>query len=134
MINLFDLTGKTAVVVGGNGVLGSSMVKGLADQGAQVAVVGRNLETAEQVTKEVLERGGAAKAFQADVTSKESLENVAKEIEAWSGGWDILLNAPGTNSATPFFDIAEDEWDHIMDVNLKGIVLTTQVFAKRMIE
>ena len=49
MINLFDLTGKTAVVVGGNGVLGSSMVKGLADQGAQVAVVGRNLETAEQV-------------------------------------------------------------------------------------
>ncbi|WP_342504828.1 SDR family oxidoreductase [Sporosarcina sp. FSL K6-2383] len=134
MKNLFDLTGKTAVAVGGNGVLGSAMANGLADQGAQVAIVGRNLETAEKVAQEIVERGGIAKAFQADVVSKESLENVAKEIEAWSGGWDILLNAPGTNSPTPFFDIPEEEWDHIMDVNLKGIVLTTQVFAKRMIE
>ena len=51
MTNLFDLTGKTAVAIGGNGVLGSSMAKGLADQGAQVAIVGRNLETAEQVVQ-----------------------------------------------------------------------------------
>lgn len=134
MENLFDLTGKTAVAIGGNSVLGSSIVKGFAEQGAQVAVVGRNLETAEKVVQEIEATGGKAKAFQADVVSKESLENVAKEIEAWSGGWDILLNAPGTNSPTPFFDIAEEEWDNILDVNLKGIVLTTQVFAKRMID
>lgn len=134
MENLFDLTGKTAVAIGGNSVLGSSMVKGLAEQGAQVAVVGRNLETAEQVVQEIEATGGKAKAFQADVLSKESLESVAGEIEVWSGGWDILLNAPGTNSPTPFFDIEEEEWDHILDVNLKGIVLTTQVFAKKMIE
>ncbi len=134
MSNLFDLTGKTAVAIGGNSVLGSEMVKGLADQGAQVAVVGRNLETAEAVVKEIEEKGGKAKAFQADVVSKESLVNVAKEIEDWSGGWDILLNAPGTNSPTPFFELEEDEWDHILDVNLKGIMLTTQVFAERMIE
>lgn len=134
MENLFDLTGKTAVAIGGNSVLGSSMVKGLAEQGAQVAIVGRNMETAEKVTQEIIASGGVAKAFQADVISKESLINVAEKIEAWSGGWDILLNAPGTNSPTPFFDIEEDEWDHILDVNLKGIVLTTQVFAKRMID
>ena len=134
MKNLFNLTGKTVVAIGGNSVLGSSMVKGLAGQGAQIAVVGRNLETANKVSQEIIESGGVAKAFQADVISKVSLENVAKEIEAWSGGWDILLNAPGTNSPTPFFEIEEDEWDHILDVNLKGIVLTTQVFAKRMIE
>jgi NAD(P)-dependent dehydrogenase (short-subunit alcohol dehydrogenase family) len=134
MKNLFDLTGKTAVVVGGNGVLGSAMAKGLADHGAKVAIVGRNLETAEAVVKEIIENGGEAKAFQADVSSKDSLVQVANEIEQWSGGWDILLNAPGTNSPTPFFDLDMDEYDKIMDINLKGIVMTCQIFAKRMIE
>jgi NAD(P)-dependent dehydrogenase (short-subunit alcohol dehydrogenase family) len=134
MTNLFDLTGKTAVAIGGNGVLGSSMAKGLAEHGAKVAIVGRNLETAEQVVKEIVGNGGEAKAFSADVSSKDSLVHVANEIEQWSGGWDILLNAPGTNSPTPFFDLDMDEYDKIMDINLKGIVMTCQIFAKRMIE
>ena len=134
MKNLFDLTGKTAVAVGGNGVLGSAMAKGLADHGAKVAIVGRNLETAEAVVKEIIENGGEAKAFQADVSSRDSLVQVANEIEQWSGGWDILLNAPGTNSPTPFFELDMDEYDKIMDINLKGIVMTCQIFAKRMIE
>jgi NAD(P)-dependent dehydrogenase (short-subunit alcohol dehydrogenase family) len=134
MKNLFDLTGKTAVAVGGNGVLGSAMAKGLADHGAKVAIVGRNLETAEAVVREIIENGGEAKAFQADVSSKDSLVQAANEIEQWSGGWDILLNAPGTNSPTPFFDLDMDEYDKIMDINLKGIVMTCQIFAKRMIE
>lgn len=134
MTNLFDLTGKTAVAIGGNGVLGSAMAKGLAEHGAKVAIVGRNLETAEQVVKEIVENGGEAKAFSADVSSKDSLVQVAKDIEAWSGGWDILLNAPGTNSPTPFFDLDMDEYDKIMDINLKGIVMTCQIFAKRMME
>jgi NAD(P)-dependent dehydrogenase (short-subunit alcohol dehydrogenase family) len=134
MMNLFDLTGKTAVAIGGNGVLGSAMAKGLASHGAKVAIVGRKLETAEEVVKEIEANGGVAKAFTADVSSKESLIQVADEIEQWSGGWDILLNAPGTNSATPFFDLDMDEYDRIMDINLKGIVMTCQIFAKRMIE
>ncbi|MFK9095115.1 SDR family NAD(P)-dependent oxidoreductase, partial [Bacillus salipaludis] len=122
MANLFDLTGKTAVAIGGNGVLGSAMAKGLAEHGAKVAIVGRNLEKAEEVVKEIVNNGGEAKAFSADVSSKDSLVQVANEIEQWSGGWDILLNAPGTNSATPFFDLDMDEYDKIMDINLKGIV------------
>ncbi|MGG3449050.1 SDR family oxidoreductase [Domibacillus aminovorans] len=134
MNTLFDLTGKTAVAIGGNSVLGSSMAKGLANHGAKVAIVGRNLDKANEVVKEIEALGGIAKAFQADVVSKESLEASAAAIEEWSGGWDILLNAPGTNSATPFFDLDMDEWDKIMDVNLKGIVVTCQVFAKKMIE
>lgn len=134
MTNLFDLTGKTAIAVGGNSVLGGSIAKGLADQGAQVAIVGRNMEKAEKVTQEIIANGGTAKSFQGDVSSRDSVEKLAKEIDAWSGGWDILLNAPGKNSATPFFELDMDEWDDIMDVNLKGLVLTTQIFAKRMVE
>lgn len=134
MKNLFDLTGKTVVALGGNGVLGSSISKGLAEYGAQVAIVGRNMEKAEKVTKEIEADGGVAKAFQADVSSLESINKLAEEIEAWSGGWDIVLNAPGKNSPTPFLELEMEEWGDIMDVNLKGLVFTTQVFAKRMIE
>jgi len=134
MANLFDLTGKTAVAIGGNGVLGSAMAKGLAEHGARVAIVGRNLEKAEAVVKEIIESGGEAKAFQADVSSRESLIKVADEIDQWSGGCDILLNAPGTNSSTPFLELEMDEYDKIMEINLKGIVLACQIFAKRMIE
>jgi NAD(P)-dependent dehydrogenase (short-subunit alcohol dehydrogenase family) len=134
MANLFDLTGKTAVAIGGNGVLGSAMAKGLAEHGARVAIVGRNLEKAEAVVKEITASGGEAKAFQADVSSRESLIQVADEIDQWSGGCDILLNAPGTNSSTPFLELEMDEYDQIMDINLKGIVLACQIFAKWMIE
>ncbi|MCP8970518.1 SDR family oxidoreductase [Ectobacillus ponti] len=134
MTQLFDLTGKTAVAIGGNSVLGSSMAKGLAAHGAKVAIVGRNLEKAQQVAAEIEENGGIAKAFQADVSTRADLVRVADEIDAWSGGCDVLLNAPGKNSATPFFELEMEEWDDIMDVNLKGIVQTCQIFAKRMIE
>jgi len=134
MSHLFDLTGKTAVAFGGNSVLGSSIVEGLAEHGAKIAVAGRNLDKANEVANAIAERGGTAKAFRADVSSRESLLQAAAEIEAWSGGWDILLNAPGKNSSTPFFELGMEEWDDIMDVNLKGIVQTCQIFARRMIE
>ncbi|MBU8588306.1 SDR family oxidoreductase [Priestia megaterium] len=134
MKQLFDLTKKTAVVIGGNSVLGSSIAIGLANHGATVAIVGRNLEKAEDVVKEIECNRGKAKAFQADVSARESLIEVASAIEKWSGGWDILLNAPGKNSGTPFFELDMDEWDDIMDVNLKGVVLTCQIFAEKMIE
>ncbi|MFJ7755618.1 SDR family oxidoreductase [Peribacillus muralis] len=134
MTNLFDLTGKTAVAIGGNSVLGSAISKGFAAQGAKVAIVGRNLEKAKEVVKEIENGGGSAEAFQADVCSRDSLLEAADQIQQWSGGWDILLNAPGKNSSTPFLELEMDEWDDIMDVNLKGIVLTCQIFAKKMID
>ena len=134
MNNLFDLTGKTVVAIGGNSALGGAIAKGFAAQGAKLAIVGRNMEKAEEVTKEIEANGGMAKSFQGDVSDLQSIEKVAKEIEIWSGGWDIVLNAPGKNSATPFLDLDPAEWDDIMDVNLRGLVFCTQIFAKRMIE
>lgn len=134
MSHLFNLTGKVAVALGGNSVLGSSIAKSFAEHGAKVAIVGRDLEKAEQITREIISSGQEAKAFYGDVTSKESIKTLAENIEAWSGGWDIILNAPGKNSPTPFFELEMEEWDEIMDVNLKGLVFATQTFAKRMIE
>lgn len=134
MMNLFDLTGKTAVIIGGNSTLGSVMGEALGAYGASVAVVGRNAETSEAAKARIERSGCKANVFLADTTIKEELQRVLTEVLAWTGRVDILMNCPGKNSATPFFDITEEEWDSIMDVNLKGVVLACQVFGKRMIE
>lgn len=134
MSDLFDLSEKVAVVIGGNSTLGSAMAKGLAKHGAKLAIVGRNFETAKEVASEIEASGREAKAFQADVSEIHTIERAAKEIEAWAGGWDILLNAPGVNSSTPFFELEPEEWDQIMNINVRGIVFAIQIFAKKMIE
>jgi NAD(P)-dependent dehydrogenase (short-subunit alcohol dehydrogenase family) len=131
---LFDLTGKTAVIIGGNSTLGSAMGEALGTYGAKVAVVGRNADTTEQAAQRIRQAGGTASVFQADTTQKSDLERLLSEVLAWSGRVDVLMNCPGKNSATPFFEITEEEWDNIMDVNLKGVVLACQVFGKQMID
>lgn len=133
-MNLFDLSGKTAVVIGGNSTLGGAMCVALGAYGAKVAVVGRNQEKAEAVKAQVEEAGGVAKCFSADTTSKEDLNQLLSDVLSWTGSVDVLLNCPGKNSATPFFELEMDEWDSIMDVNLKGVVLACQIFGKQMVE
>jgi NAD(P)-dependent dehydrogenase (short-subunit alcohol dehydrogenase family) len=133
-MNLFDLKGKTAVVIGGNSTLGGAMSVALGAHGAQVAVVGRNQEKAENVRKQIEEAGGTAKCFSADATSESDLKQLLTDVLAWTGRVDILLNCPGKNSPTPFFELSMEEWDSIMDVNLKGVVLACQVFGKRMVD
>lgn len=133
-MNLFDLSGKTAVIIGGNSTLGGAMGVGLGGHGASVAVVGRNMEKAEKVKGDIEQAGGVARCFQADTTSKQDLERVLGEVLDWTGSVDIVMNCPGTNSSTPFFDITEEEWDSIMNVNLKGVMMSCQVFGKHMVE
>lgn len=134
-MNLFDLTGKTAVVIGGNSTLGGAMCVALGGHGANVAVVGRNQEKAEEVRKRVEEAGGGkAKTFQADTTSDADLRRVLSEVIEWTGQVDVLMNCPGMNSTTPFFELTMDEWDQIMDVNLKGVVRACQIFGKHMVD
>lgn len=131
---MFDLTGKTAVIMGGTSTLGSVMAEGLAEHGANIAIVGRSVEKAESVIEKLKKYGTDVKAFYADVQSETSVYEVVDEISDWAGTIDILLNAPGKNSQTPFFDLKMDEWDDIMAVNLRGTVLSCQAFAKKMVE
>ncbi|RCW48371.1 SDR family oxidoreductase [Paenibacillus prosopidis] len=131
---MFELQNTVSVVIGGNGVLGSAMSAALAEAGSKVAVIGRDMEKARLVCEQIERNGGTAIALKADATKKEELESVLNEVLLWGGRVDTLVNASGTNSATPFFDLEMDEWDRIMDVNLKSVVLASQVFGKRMIE
>ncbi|RED61752.1 SDR family oxidoreductase [Cohnella lupini] len=133
-MDLFDLSGKTAVVIGGSSTLGGVMAEALAAYGAKIALTGRKAENAEPVRQRIESAGGQARSYAIEATSKADLELLLQEVTSWSGGVDILLNCPGVNSAKPFFDIEEEDWDKIMDVNAKSVMIACQVFGKYMVE
>jgi len=131
---LFSLSGKTAVVIGGTGELCGAMATGLAKAGAEVVVVGRNEEKARQKLNEIEEAGGSAYFAHCDVGETESLQSLLDHVVERSGKVDILVNGAGINSPTPFFDIPADEFQRIFDVNLKAVFLACQTFGKHMVE
>ena len=132
---MFSLKGKVAAAIGAGGVLAGEMAKGLAKAGAKVAVLDLNLENAEKVADSInTEYNGEALAVRVDATDKGDIQKALDEIIGAWGHVDILINAPGIKSATPFFGISEDEYDKIMAVNLKSMFLACQVFGKRMVE
>ena len=129
---LFSLVGKTAVVVGGGGVLAGEMSMGFAGAGANVVVADLNEDNAKKQVQAIRDLGHKGLACRADVTSKSDIQHVLEAALAEFGGVDILLNAAGINSATPFFDIPESEWQKILDVDLTSVFLACQVFGKAM--
>jgi NAD(P)-dependent dehydrogenase (short-subunit alcohol dehydrogenase family) len=131
---LFSLKGKVAVVIGGTGVLCGEMAQGLAAAGAAVAIVGRDAAKAQARLDKITQDGGRAEFFSCDTTSKTGLEHLLAGILKSLGRVDILVNGAGVNSPTPFFDISEEEFDRIITVNLKGVVLACQVFGRHLVD
>jgi NAD(P)-dependent dehydrogenase (short-subunit alcohol dehydrogenase family) len=134
LAQLFGLTGKIAVVVGGTGELCGAMAEGLASAGAGVVIVGRNAEKARARIDKITAAGGTAWFHSAEATSKPDLQNLLAAVLQKSGRVDVVVNGAGINSATPFFDISEDEFERILRVNVKGIFLSCQIFGKYFIE
>jgi NAD(P)-dependent dehydrogenase (short-subunit alcohol dehydrogenase family) len=131
---LFGLQGKTAVLIGGGGVLGRKMGEGLARAGADIAVLDLNLQNAQKQAEAFKTHGVRSLSLQVDASSKKQLQDAADAILAQLNRVDILINAPGINSATPFFEIAEEEYENIMRINLKSMFLACQIFGKIMIQ
>ncbi|MCC5788488.1 MAG: SDR family oxidoreductase [Opitutales bacterium] len=127
---LFSLSGKVAVVIGGTGELCGQMAEGLAGAGAEVVLVGRNEEKAKARLEKIEELGGKAWFQAADVSTREGLEKLLQAVLEHSGKADILVNGAGVNSPTPFLDIPEDEYERIMEVNCKAVFLACQVFGR----
>ncbi len=132
--DLFSLKDKVAAVIGGGGVLAGEMALGLAAAGADVSILDFNLENAEKKAEAVRSLGRRAQALKVDATRKSDLEGALSAILKEFGHVDILINAAGINSATPFFEITEEEWHKILDVDLKSVFLACQVFGKQMVE
>ena len=133
--DLFSLEGKVAVAIGAGGVLAGEMTLGLAKAGAKIAVLDLNPDSAEAIAVKVRDDiGGEAISLAVDATSSDDLKKALQAILDKWGKVDILINAPGINSATPFFDITEGEYQKIMDVNLKSMFIACQIFGKDMVE
>jgi len=136
--NLFGLTGRTAVVIGGTGVLGGAISEALGGAGAHIVVVGRTLKADPESGKTVVDRindaGGSAEFQAADSTSRADLDALVAHLKSNNRTCDVLVNGAGTNSATPFFEITDEEWDRILNINLRSVRLACQVFGKDMVD
>jgi len=133
LTGLFGLTGRVAVVIGGTGELCGAIAEGLASAGAEVVLVGRSADKAGARLKRIAEAGGRGWFHAAEATSKGELEALLAAVLKASGRVDIVVNGAGTNSATPFLEIAEDEFERIVRVNLNSVFLSCQVFGRHLV-
>ena len=131
---LFDLTGHVAAVIGGAGVLGGAVCHGFGDAGASIAVMDRSRERADELVAALEAKGIRAAAMVLDASDKESVERARVEAEGRLGPVDILVNAVGINSSTPFFELDLEEWHRVLDTNLTSVLLACQIFGRAMVE
>ena len=136
MGDLFSLKNKVALVTGGTGVLGQEMVRGLAEAGAKIAILGRRFEAGDKLAKELQQKGFQCLALQADVLEENQLHKAKQKLLETFGTLDILVNAAGGNlpgAVIPpektFFDLNIEDFKKVVDLNLLGTVLPTQIFS-----
>ncbi len=127
--NLFGLEGKTAVVVGGTGVLCGEMAKGLWSAGCRVLLVGRNQDKAEAHRRDWGAPKDQVSFFKAEATDRAALEGALAHALECFGSVDIWINGAGINSATPYLEISDEEFDRILNTNIKGVHLGCQVIG-----
>jgi NAD(P)-dependent dehydrogenase (short-subunit alcohol dehydrogenase family) len=129
-----DLTGKTAVVVGGTSGIGLAITNGLAEAGANVVPTGRRAAEVAAAAKAVEALGRKSLAITTDVTSAASLEELRDAVLGAFGSVEILVNCAGTIKRMPTLDVPEEEWNRIIDTNLTGTLRSCRVFGRHMIE
>jgi NAD(P)-dependent dehydrogenase (short-subunit alcohol dehydrogenase family) len=131
--NLFDLSGQTAVVVGGTSGIGRVLALGLADAGADVVATGRRTELVESVAAEIRSRDRRTLPMAADVGDRGSLERLRDACLKEFGSVDILICASGTIKRVPTLQMDPADWDRIVDTNLSGVLRSCQVFGQDMV-
>ena len=141
MKNLFDIKDYVVVITGGTGVLGRCIAKYLAQNGAKVAILGRKEEIGNAIVDDIKKGGGDACFFKTDVMNQKVVEQNCKDILAKYGHIDTLLNAAGGNQPGAvigpnqnFFDLDPEQFQKVLNLNLTGTVIPTQVFLKPMVE
>lgn len=141
MNNIFSVENKVVVITGGTGVLGACIAEYLAKEGAKVVILGRRADEGEAIVGKIKAAGGEALFLTTDVMNAEVLQKNCDDILARYGKIDALLNAAGGNmpGATiapdkTFFDLRIADFQKVLDLNLTGTVLPTQIFLKPMVE
>ena len=126
------LKGRTALVTGANGGLGKAIAIALADRGARIAAVARDLDRLNETAAEIESRGGEAIPFRADIAVESEVLNLEREVSEQAGRVDILVNNAGVNLRKPLLDFSLDEWNHVMTINLTGAFLMCRSFVPQM--
>jgi NAD(P)-dependent dehydrogenase (short-subunit alcohol dehydrogenase family) len=134
VLDAFDLTGKTAVVTGGNTGLGEAFAKALVEAGASVALAARTRERSEAVAREISDNGGKAIAVDLDVTDPAQVDRALDDVEERLGPVDILVNNAGVCYHRPAAEVPLEEWINTFDVNVHGLWHCAQAVGRRMIE
>lgn len=116
------IEGKIVLITGGSTGLGAETARLLAKRGARVAVAARRKDKLDEVVAGIATSGGTAKAYQLDVTDKMQVEAVVSDVVADFGGLDVLINNAGLMPIRPMSEVNTDEWDQMIDVNVKGVL------------
>jgi len=134
MLDIFDLTGKVAVVTGGAGGIGHAQALGLADAGADVVVASRKLEHLEKAAEEIRSKGKKSLAVSVDVSNEKSVADMVATVLNMFPRIDVLVNAAGISIRKPADTFPVDEWQQVMDVNTRGTFICCQAVGRSMIE
>lgn len=132
--NLYGLDGQTAVVIGGAGVLGGALCRGLIGAGANVVVADVTDEGCKARVKDLESLGGKATWCKVDATSRASIEQLLESAKAVTGRVEILVNCAGVNFGSTFLEATDEAWDRIMTINLRAVFQACQIFGRHMVE
>ncbi len=135
-LDIFSLSGRVAIVAGGGGAIGSALAEALAGAGARVVVAGRTRESLDAAVDRIVAAGSRGLAIVADVTDEADAERIVQETTAAFGKVDILINAVGGGAGDalhPAEAYPRDDWDWIMELNVRSTLVPSQAVARRMI-
>jgi NAD(P)-dependent dehydrogenase (short-subunit alcohol dehydrogenase family) len=131
---LFGLDGTVTVVIGGTGVLGGELCNGLAQAGSSVVVAGRSAERGEERVSAIQKLGGTATFAAVDAAERDSVTALLAKVLEQHGRVDALVNCAGVNSSTPYFEITGEDFDRVINTNLRATHLACQVFGQHFID
>ncbi|WP_366922043.1 glucose 1-dehydrogenase [Metallumcola ferriviriculae] len=131
--NLFNLSDKVVLITGAAGGLGQAMAIGLAEYGADIALADLKPENTNDILAQIHGLGRKAAAFKVDITDKDDVRLMVEKVHKEFGKIDVLVNSAGINNRKKLEDYTEQEWDNIVDVNLKGTFLCSQAVGEIML-
>ncbi len=134
MMDMYDLTGKTAVVTGGSQGLGESFARGLAKAGCNLVLTARTLSKLEKVAEDLARYGIEALPVQMDVNKREDIEAMVKTATDKFGKIDILVNNAGISAVNQAENMTDEEWESVIQTNVGGVFLCSQIMGREMIK
>jgi NAD(P)-dependent dehydrogenase (short-subunit alcohol dehydrogenase family) len=131
---LFDISDRVVLITGASRGIGRAIAQGLAEAGASIALASRTQSDLLKIAEEIRALGGRAETFPADVACVTEIQRLVHDVLVGMGQIDILVNVAGVNRRAPSAEITEEDWDTVVDLNLKGLFFTSQAIGRYWIE